>query len=91
MSAAHVLVVEDDPTVREVVVRYLERDGLDVPRLKVDWKTTALDLDSLARSYRLLASELQRTGTGRLDYDPVRDVLYLMKMGSQLYKLPRGR
>ena len=30
MSAAHVLVVEDDPTVREVVVRYLERDGLDV-------------------------------------------------------------
>ena len=28
--AAHVLVVEDDATVREVVVRYLERDGLDV-------------------------------------------------------------
>ena len=30
MSGAHVLVVEDDATVREVVVRYLERDGLDV-------------------------------------------------------------
>jgi len=29
-AAAHVLVVEDDPTVREVVVRYLERDGIDV-------------------------------------------------------------
>ncbi len=27
---AHVLVVEDDPTVREVVVRYLQREGLDV-------------------------------------------------------------
>jgi photosystem II stability/assembly factor-like uncharacterized protein len=26
-----------------------------------------------------------------LDYDPVHDVLYLMKMGSQLYKLPRTR
>jgi photosystem II stability/assembly factor-like uncharacterized protein len=26
-----------------------------------------------------------------LDYDPVHDVLYLMKMGSQLYKLSRGR
>lgn len=26
-----------------------------------------------------------------LDYDPVHDTLYLMKMGSQLYKLPRGR
>ena len=29
-ASAHVLVVEDDPTVREVVVRYLEREGLDV-------------------------------------------------------------
>jgi DNA-binding response OmpR family regulator len=27
---AHVLVVEDDPTVQEVVVRYLEREGLSV-------------------------------------------------------------
>ncbi len=27
---SHVLVVEDDPTVREVVVRYLEREGLEV-------------------------------------------------------------
>jgi DNA-binding response OmpR family regulator len=27
---ARVLVVEDDPTVREVVVRYLEREGIDV-------------------------------------------------------------
>ncbi len=27
---AHVLVVEDDPTIREVVVRYLEREGLEV-------------------------------------------------------------
>ncbi len=30
IPSAHVLVVEDDPTVREVVVRYLEREGLDV-------------------------------------------------------------
>ncbi len=29
-TGAHVLVVEDDPTVREVVVRYLEREGIDV-------------------------------------------------------------
>jgi len=28
--AAHVLVVEDDPTVSDVVVRYLEREGLSV-------------------------------------------------------------
>ncbi len=30
IAKAHVLVVEDDPTVREVVVRYLEREGIDV-------------------------------------------------------------
>lgn len=29
-APAHVLVVEDDPTVSEVVVRYLEREGLSV-------------------------------------------------------------
>ena len=29
-QAARVLVVEDDPTISEVVVRYLEREGLDV-------------------------------------------------------------
>jgi DNA-binding response OmpR family regulator len=30
MVSAHVLVVEDDPTVREVVARYLEREGIAV-------------------------------------------------------------
>ncbi len=30
LDPAHVLVVEDDPTVLEVVVRYLEREGLSV-------------------------------------------------------------
>ncbi len=29
-AVAHVLVVEDDPTIREVVVRYLEHEGLGV-------------------------------------------------------------
>ena len=29
-ASPHVLVVEDDATVREVVVRYLEREGLEV-------------------------------------------------------------
>ena len=30
ITTTHVLVVEDDPTVREVVVRYLEREGIAV-------------------------------------------------------------
>lgn len=33
MSAQRILVVDDEPTVREVVVQYLERDGYDVREL----------------------------------------------------------
>ena len=46
-----------------------ERDALGMPRLKVDWRITDLDIDSLQKSYDLLAAELERTGTGRLDFD----------------------
>ncbi len=47
-----------------------DRDGYGMPRLKVDWRLSDIDLDSLKRAYALLASELERTGVGRLDYDP---------------------
>ena len=36
-----------------------ERDALGMPRLKVDWRVTELDLESLKSSYALLAGELQ--------------------------------
>jgi choline dehydrogenase-like flavoprotein len=45
-------------------------DALGVPRLRADLRCTELDLESVRRSYALLASELERTGAGRLDYDP---------------------
>ena len=40
-----------------------------MPRLRVDWRITSLDLESLKRAYGLIARELERTGTGRLFYD----------------------
>ncbi|WP_457940575.1 FAD-dependent oxidoreductase [Mesorhizobium sp. 10J20-29] len=46
-----------------------ESDALGMPRLKVDWRITDLDIESLEKSYALLATELERTGTGRLDFD----------------------
>ena len=46
-----------------------ERDAFGMPRLKVDWRTTDLDLASLENSYGLLARELQLRGAGRLDFD----------------------
>lgn len=46
-----------------------ERDALGMPRLKIDWRITELDLRSLRKSYELLAAELTRSGVGRLDFD----------------------
>ena len=58
-----------------------ERDQLGMPRLKVDWRVTELDLESLKRSYALLAGELQKSGAGRLDYDPENLVARAKKHG----------
>ncbi len=46
------------------------RDAYGMRRLRVDWRVNDVDLESLKRSYALLARELERTGVGRLDYDP---------------------
>src|SRR5262249_16794989 len=46
-----------------------QRDTLGMPQLKIDWQVTQLDIESLRRCYRCLRDELQRTGTGTLDYD----------------------
>ena len=58
-----------------------QRDQLGMPRLKVDWRVTELDLESLKRSYALLAGELQKSGAGRLDYDPENLVVRAKKHG----------
>ncbi len=47
-----------------------DRDRYGMPRLKVDWRVNDIDLQSLQRSYAVLAEELERTGVGRLDYSP---------------------
>jgi choline dehydrogenase-like flavoprotein len=46
-----------------------ERDAFGMPRLKVDWRITELDLLSLEKSYDLLARELALRGAGKLDFD----------------------
>jgi choline dehydrogenase-like flavoprotein len=44
------------------------RDRLGVPRLRIDWRYTAGDVDTVQRALALLAGEFARTGVGRLDY-----------------------
>jgi choline dehydrogenase-like flavoprotein len=45
-------------------------DPLGMPRLRVDWRYTAVDVDTVRRSIGLLAEDVERHGVGRLDYDP---------------------
>nr|QQZ51563.1 hypothetical protein JKL49_11570 [Phenylobacterium glaciei] len=47
-----------------------QRDALGMRRLRADWRTTPLDIESLQRAYGLLSEELTRTGTGALRYNP---------------------
>jgi choline dehydrogenase-like flavoprotein len=47
-----------------------KRDALGVPRLRVDWRMTPLDVESVQRSFALLDCELRRTGLGVVDFDP---------------------
>ena len=46
------------------------RDALGMPRLRIDWRYTAADVDTVERAIALLAAELARNGVGRLEYEP---------------------
>jgi choline dehydrogenase-like flavoprotein len=44
-------------------------DELGVPRLRVDWRYSASDIDSVRRTLDLFGSEFERCGAGRFEYD----------------------
>jgi choline dehydrogenase-like flavoprotein len=44
------------------------RDRFDMPRLRIDWRLLALDVDTVVRGFRLLARRMTETGVGRLEY-----------------------
>jgi choline dehydrogenase-like flavoprotein len=45
-----------------------ERDALGMPRLRLDWRLTALDHRSIVAGTRLLAAELERLGIARVTF-----------------------
>lgn len=45
------------------------RDALGMPRLRIDWRYTARDIDGVRRALALLADDFARSGVGTLDYD----------------------
>lgn len=46
-----------------------EVDFLGLPRLKVDWRVSALDVESIVVAHRLLARRIAHSGTGILEVD----------------------
>jgi choline dehydrogenase-like flavoprotein len=45
-------------------------DALGMPRLSIDWRYTAIDVDTVAGAIALLAADLRENGVGELSYDP---------------------
>lgn len=57
-------------------------DALGLPQLRIDWRYSPQDIDSVRRTLDLIASELERTGAGRLDYEHERLEEDLLRFGA---------
>lgn len=47
-----------------------ERDALGIPRLKIDWRYTRQDVETIGTSVKLLADDLRHSGVGAMNFDP---------------------
>ena len=57
---------EQAPNPASRVLLSTERDALDMPRAKLDWRLTALDRRSFRAFYEVMGRELGRSGAGRV-------------------------
>ncbi len=46
-------------------------DAYGMPRIRIDWRYTAEDVDSVARTLALLRDDFRHSGVGTFDYDPL--------------------
>jgi choline dehydrogenase-like flavoprotein len=61
---------EQQPNPESRVELMTEDDALGMPRLRVDWRYTAVDVETVRQSIALLAEDIERCGVGTLAYDP---------------------
>ena len=47
-----------------------ERDALGLPRVRLDWRLSAIDKDSARRSQDILGKELEAAGIGHVEMEP---------------------
>ncbi len=58
--------LEQAPNPNSRVLLDSERDGLGVPRVKLDWQLTELDKRSIRKTHELIGEEVGRAGVGRV-------------------------
>ena len=61
---------EQQPNADSRVTLIDEVDALGMPKLRVDWRYTRFDVDTVTRALALLAEDFGRGGVGALIYDP---------------------
>ena len=57
-------------------------DALGMPQLRVDWRYSPEDIESVRRTLDVMAQEFERSGVGRLDYDRATLEEDLMRFGA---------
>lgn len=53
-----------------VTLDYDQRDPLGVPRIRLDWKLSRIDKDSVTRAQQIVGTQLEAAGLGRLEPEP---------------------
>lgn len=61
---------EQVPNPESRVVLDVAQDAVGLPRIKIDWRYTLLDVETIRTSVRLLAEDFERSGVGVLSYEP---------------------
>jgi len=73
---------EQQPDAASRVMLDGARDALGMQRLRIDWRYTAGDVDTVTRAMALLAAEFTRTGVGRLEYEPATVEVEMTRYGA---------
>jgi len=61
---------EQQPNPSSRVTLEESTDALGMPQISIDWRYTAGDVETLAKSMALLAADFRQSGVGDLRYDP---------------------
>lgn len=67
LDVSLVVRAEQAPNPDSRVLLAEETDALGMPRVKLDWRTSALDVDSVAGLVKALETEFRRLGLGRIE------------------------